>query len=160
MGFYRTYKYDKCWQMCVYVCTCACMHVYMRACGANDPKLRDTLSKSLMGMPQQSGRPCKSQLYAYIYIYIYIYICIYMCVCVFVCALQAYTSVNYSILWYKNDNCIGFRRKTGDKKQCMSFRSRTCSEKKMRKVADECLKKLDAGSALDVVKEWAARQVG
>ena len=80
-----------------------------------------------------------------------------MCVCV--CALQAYTSVNFGILWYKNDHAIGFRRKTGDKKQCMSFRSKTCSEEKMRKIADACLRKLDAGDALDVVKEWAGRQL-
>ena len=74
-----------------------------------------------------------------------------------VCALQAYTSDTWAVLWYKIDCGIGLRRKT-DKKQCMSFRSKGSSEKKMRQIADACLRKLDAGDALDVVKEWACRQ--
>jgi hypothetical protein len=87
----------------------------------------------------------------YIYIYIYIYAC--------VCALQAYTSTKYSVLWYKKGNAIGFRRRAGNKKQFMSFKSKALSEEKMRLIADDCLKKLDAGDAFAGVKEWAGRQV-
>ena len=76
------------------------------------------------------------------------------------CALQAYTSVTWAIQWYKRNHTIGFGRQTRDKKQCMSFRSKGCSEKRMRQIADDCLRKLDAGDALDIVKEWACRQVG
>jgi len=75
-----------------------------------------------------------------------------------VCALQAYASANFSVLWYKKGNAIGFRRRAGDKKQCMSFSSKI-SEEKMRLIADGCLRKLDAGEALGDVKEWAGRQV-
>ena len=90
-------------------------HAYMGACCTNDPKLRDTLSKPLMGMPQYSGRPCKSHQYAYIYIYIYIN----MCVCV--CALQAYTSGRFRIEWYKRTSTIGFKSRKYNK-QFMSFK--------------------------------------
>jgi hypothetical protein len=132
------------WQVFADVCIFALAHAcaYVRACG-----LRGTLSKPLMGITRQSGRPCK----AHLYIYIYIYAC--------VCALQAYASANFSVLWYKRDNGIGFRRGAGDKKQCMSFRSKALSEEKMRLIADDCLRKLDAGEAVAVVKEWAGRQV-
>ena len=81
-----------------------------------------------------------------------------MWVCVCVLALQARTSKEFSVLYYKKDNAIGFRRKGGDKTQCMSFRSKTCTEKKMREIADECLKKLDAGDAPNDVKKWAIKQ--
>ena len=60
-----------------------------------------------------------------------------MWVCVCVLALQAHTSKEFSVLYYKKDNAIGFRRKGGDKTQCMSFRSKTCTEKKMREIGDE-----------------------
>jgi hypothetical protein len=133
---------------------CARAHActYTRASVTNDPKLRDTLRKPLMVYLY-----IFTYVYIYTFIYIYVYIYIYMSVCV--CALQAYTSVNFAILWYKKDNAIGLRRKTGDKKQFMSFRSKTCSEEGMRKIADDCLRKLDAGTAVDVVKEWAGRQL-
>lgn len=69
--------------------------------------------------------------------------------------MQAYTSTEFSVLWYKNDNAIGIRRKSADKKQVMSFRSKNHSEEQMRKIGDECLRRLDAGQAIEIVKEWA-----
>ena len=52
-------------------------------------------------------------------------------------SLQAYTSDKYSVLWCKRDHAIGLRRMTGDKKQCMSFRSKGLSEEQMRSIVDD-----------------------
>ena len=68
--------------------------------------------------------------------------------------MQAYASTGFSVLWYKNDNAIGIRRKS-DKKQVMSFRSKNHSEEQMRKIADGCLRRLDAGQTIQIVKDWA-----
>ena len=74
-------------------------------------------------------------------------------------SLQAYTSTKFQVLWYKRDHSIGFKRKTGDKKQIMSFSSKTSSGEVMRKLADRCLPKLDAGEAVADVKQWALNQL-
>ena len=42
----------------------------------------------------------------------------------------------------------------------MSFRSRELSEERLRSIADDCLRKLDAGEPLKDVKKWADEQVG
>ena len=63
-------------------------------------------------------------------------------------------------MYYKLYNCIGIRRKS-DQKQIMSFGGRTCKLKKaaMQKLGDEAIKKLESGSSIDQVRDWAKGRV-
>ena len=60
---------------------------------------------------------------------------------------QNKTSPNYSIMYYKNSNIIGVRRKRGGKEQAFSFGGTKCklSEEHLRGYADQALENLDAG---------------
>ena len=60
---------------------------------------------------------------------------------------QKNTSPNYSIMYYKNSNNIGARRRHGRKEQAFSFGGRKCqlSEEQLREYADQALEKLGSG---------------
>ena len=68
---------------------------------------------------------------------------------------QKNTSPNYSIMYYKNSNLIGVRRKHGGKEQAFSFGGLKCnhSEEQLREYADQALEKLDAGLSEDDVAQ-------
>jgi len=60
---------------------------------------------------------------------------------------QKVVNPNYSIMYYKNNNLIGVRRKFGGKEQAFSFGGKRCelSEEQLREYADQALEKLGAG---------------
>ena len=57
---------------------------------------------------------------------------------------------------YKNNQCIGIRRKWGKKQQIFSFGGKVAglSEDVLRSHADACLRKLDAGDKEKAVCVW------
>ena len=69
---------------------------------------------------------------------------------------QDTASQKYGIMYYKNGNMIGVRRKFGDGKQCFSFGGSRCSlsEATLRGFGDDCLKKLNDGESEEVVRAW------
>jgi hypothetical protein len=71
--------------------------------------------------------------------------------------LQAVIGLTHRIEYYKRDNSIGIRRRA-DNKAAGAFRSKTFSETKLRRIGDDCLRKLNAGVAEEVVKLWAVVQ--
>ena len=78
------------------------------------------------------------------------------------CALiQEYESTKYGVLWYKNTDMVGIRRKFGKKEQCFSFGGKKAglTEEKGRAFGDDALRKLDGGMTEAQVKEWADRAV-
>jgi len=73
---------------------------------------------------------------------------------------EAVSSERYSVLYYKNNKTIGLRRKFDKRDTALSFgRNESLSEESLRKVADECLRKLNGGDTEANVKIWADAQV-
>ena len=69
-----------------------------------------------------------------------------------------YQSEKYGVLYYKNTNIIGLRRKWGGKEQVISYGGRgSKAEEFLRNIADDALKKLDAGETESEVRDWCKR---
>ena len=76
-------------------------------------------------------------------------------------SLQEYKSEKWNVMWYKNGQNIGIKRKWGTKAQVITFGGKRCglSEEIQRSFADEALRKLDAGVPEKDVKDWADEAV-
>ena len=73
--------------------------------------------------------------------------------------LQDYKGKKYRYEWYKRTGSVGIKQKFGEKVQIWSFGSKSgMSEENLRKMAVECVKKLDAGKKPDDVRTWVLAQ--
>ena len=70
-------------------------------------------------------------------------------------------SKRYGILYYKNSNSIGMRRKFGGGEQCFSFGGKRCglTEEVLRSFASDALQKLENGMSEAEVKAWSHEAV-
>ena len=70
---------------------------------------------------------------------------------------QDYKSKKYAVLWYKNSNSVGIRRKFGDKKQIFNFGGMTNPKNEMalRAIGGRVLRLLDTGSTEAQAAAWA-----
>ena len=75
--------------------------------------------------------------------------------------LQARTSPNYSILYYKKTHIAAVRRKFDDKKQIFGWGGSKCQldEAQLRQYGDLALEKLDQGDSEKDVEEFIKRSV-
>ena len=78
-----------------------------------------------------------------------------LCACVYFA--QEYQSEKYAVLYYVNNDAAALRRKFGDKKQIFSYGGKKAGwdERRLRKLGDEALRKLDAGESEKDVEGWA-----
>jgi len=74
---------------------------------------------------------------------------------------QAVQSKWYAVLYYKRTESIGLRRKFGNKSQSIGFGGKVHkkTERWLRGIADECLRKLHRGDSEETVKLWADGEV-
>ena len=67
---------------------------------------------------------------------------------------QAFVSEKFSVMYYKNSNCIGIREKKGQKRQVFSFGGQKCSltEDELRGWSVDVLKRLQNHSTKNTAK--------
>ena len=68
-------------------------------------------------------------------------------------------SLLYSVMWYKNQKCIGIRSKTGQKNQVTSFGGKSVQKSKdeMKDIGHQAIKLIEEGSSFGEAKLEAER---